>query len=443
MFLSQLLLATAGHPTPRHYTAGHELDWTRFRCPNGPYLVQRRAVQRDGSGRLHRHLRQALSRGMVPSLLDATVMASQNSSLIYTHESAAWPKPARCRERQQHVCALSPHFCLALPYGNAPRSSLVSRRYGLEFRQVWKVASSSLASFFHCNMYGVLRAEKLLPGQPPKSREAKKAPIVAFASREPIGRFIASAFEVLERVINRVLPGGQRLTDDMFAGPHGAMSHAVLSSRTSWYLPLRALLNLSSGGASSGESVEDRAHPTVQSTQRQYVIDALVGGFIDDLECGLVYSASEHMSTQMAFVTSGYAERATLDFQIRLHNISSDLEELGAHLGYSLPEGGSRNNGSIWKCALGRENDVTSKAKIPVDKNDFLATLRRTPSLVQRLCTVYIQDFVCLGFALPVECESGRELNFLGDSLGRDRGAWSAKTGPARPQHSLDGEAVP
>ena len=32
------------------------------------------------------------------------------------------------------------------------------------------------------------------------------------------------------------------------------------------------------------------------------------------------------------------------------------------------------------------------------------------PALVQRLCTVYMQDYLCLGFQLPVECEGGREL---------------------------------
>ena len=34
-------------------------------------------------------------------------------------------------------------------------------------------------------------------------------------------------------------------------------------------------------------------------------------------------------------------------------------------------------------------------------------------ALVQRLCTVYFQDFVCLGYPLPAECEGGRELAWL------------------------------
>ena len=31
-------------------------------------------------------------------------------------------------------------------------------------------------------------------------------------------------------------------------------------------------------------------------------------------------------------------------------------------------------------------------------------------SHVFRLCTVYIQDYLCLGFALPPECDWGQEL---------------------------------
>ena len=40
---------------------------------------------------------------------------------------------------------------------------------------------------------------------------------------------------------------------------------------------------------------------------------------------------------------------------------------------------------------------------------------------MQRLCTIYIQDYLCLGFQLPLECEGGRELGWL-ESLGHGRG---------------------
>ena len=43
-------------------------------------------------------------------------------------------------------------------------------------------------------------------------------------------------------------------------------------------------------------------------------------------------------------------------------------------------------------------------------KADFTRVLAQNPAFVQRLCTVYIQDFLCLGFTLPPECEGGREL---------------------------------
>ena len=100
----------------------------------------------------------------------------------------------------------------------------MSERHSIEFRQVWKVASSSLASFFYCNMWGDLRADKLLPGQKPPATITKK---VVVPTREPISRFVASSFEVLERLLNRVSPGGQRMADEMYVEPTGPLSHAV------------------------------------------------------------------------------------------------------------------------------------------------------------------------------------------------------------------------
>lgn len=389
-----LVLAAASspaHPKPKRRVPRE--DHTAFRCPSGPYLGDR---SERATTRVQRHVRQALARGLLPSVEDAMTRPSQNASLFFTHESAAWPKPAHCRARRPEVCAINPHFCLILPYGNAPRTNLVSDRHGIEFRQVWKVASSSLASFFFCNMWGDLRAEKLLPGQlpqpPPQPAAGMPARRVVFPTREPIGRFVASSFEVLSRLLNRVSPSGQRMPDDMFAEPGGPFSSSVLSAMTRWYAPLQRVLN------SSGTDHRERA------------VHALVRGFIEDIECGIVYSSAEHLATQMSFVTSGYAERSALDFQIRLQNVSGDLERLGRVLKYTSPV---PRNDTLWKCPLGRENAVDNKARMAFSKADFLAVLAKHPNLVQRLCTVYFQDFVCLGFPLPPECEGGRELAWL------------------------------
>ena len=228
-----LLAGSSGHPKPKpRHEVTKSLDWERFRCPSGHYIEPGGGGPAiDRTPRLHRHLRQAVARGLVPSVLDAPPRFAPNGSTFYTHESAAWPKPARCRARRKQVCQANPHFCLILPHGNSPRTSLVSDRHGLEFRQVWKVASSSLASFFYCNMWGDLRADKLTPGQPPTAldkRSRKRAIVVP--TREPISRFVASSFEVLERLINHVSPGGQRMPDDMYAEPGGPFSHTVLGA---------------------------------------------------------------------------------------------------------------------------------------------------------------------------------------------------------------------
>ena len=102
-------------------------------------------------------MRRAI-RSTTPELRKARLIIRTAATVM----TAAWPKPAQCQARRAHVCRFSPHFCLLLAQGNSPRTSLVSERHRIEFRQVWKVASSSLASFFYCNMWGDLRAEKLL-----------------------------------------------------------------------------------------------------------------------------------------------------------------------------------------------------------------------------------------------------------------------------------------
>jgi len=405
------------HAKPRDMAnAVSKISSKDFRCPSGPYFEA--SGFHDRTPRLQRHIRHALAASLTSSTLDAPVRGAHNASHFYTHESAAWPKPAKCQARRTHVCRFSPHFCLLLAQGNSPRTSLVSERHGIEFRQVWKIASSSLASFFYCNMWGDLRSEKLLPSQPPTAAMGASAAAAAAASngggggagggaaaatprrpmrvvfpaREPISRFVAASIEVLERLLNRISPGGQRMPDDMYKEPSGPFAPSVLLRSTSWYEPLTQVLNRTFADA------DERA-------RRMY---AIVDGFVDDIECGIVYSAAEHLATQMSFLTSGYNQRATLHFQIRLQNVTSDLESLRTLIDYYPPQG----NRSVWKCPLGRENDAANKAKLPIGKEDFVAAFRAHPSLVQRLCTVYIQDYLCLGYPLPLECEGGRELEW-------------------------------
>lgn len=117
--------------------------------------------------------------------------------------------------------------------------------------------------------------------------------------------------------------------------------------------------------------------------------------------------------------------------QIRLSNATIDLEMLGREIGYPR-----HHNTSVWKCPLGRENDAAGKAKLVVNKEDFKATLAAHPSLMQRVCTVYIQDFLCLGFPLPAECEGGRELEWArGLRDGTSETVGSVGGGRARAQY--------
>ena len=250
-------------------------------------------------------------------------------------------------------------------------------------------------------MWGDLKSEKLLPSQaptlrlPPRRRSHRHHSCrTSYARGVPRARTHQSFCRRLDRgvraLLNHISPGGQRMPDDMYLEPNGPFAPSVLARSTSWYEPLTRLMNATGG---------DRAQ----------MVHDVVDGFVDDIECGIVYSAAEHLATQMSFLTSGYTERATLHFQIRLQNVTSDLERLREVIAYYPPQG----NRSVWKCPLGRENDAASKGKLPISKEDFLATFRAHPSIVQRLCTVYIQDYLCLGYRLPAECEGGHELDWV------------------------------
>ena len=60
--------------------------------------------------------------------------------------------------------------------------------------------------------------------------------------------------------------------------------------------------------------------------------------------------------------------------QIRLSNVTRDLEQLGGVIGYQCAKaaGGcsapNHDNRSVWKCPLGRENDAAQKHAMAVSK---------------------------------------------------------------------------
>lgn len=290
---------------------------------------------------------------------------------------------------------------------------------------------------------------------------------VTIGSKVQPPRLRCTSLQVLARLLSRVSPGGDSLPDAMFAEPSGPLSAGLLSRTTSWFAPLRRLNSshgqgaapwVGGGGPAGGvegrggaagraaaaaAALQERGSP---APTREALIDALVAGFVSDLECSIIYSASEHMSSQLSFVTSGMAKLAQLDAQIRLEHVAEDLEQLRSRIGYRRPNvpaeeaardtgardmsggvgggrrggrglgrasGGGSGEGDEWKCSLGRENQANGKGGLPVDSADIAAALRRSPALIQRLCTVYMQDFICLGYTLPRECADGRALEWL------------------------------
>ena len=110
-----------------------------------------------------------------------------------------------------------------------------------------------------------------------------------------------------------------------------------------FYAPLQKLVALQNASDAAAAAGAARPPPEV----RQNALAAVVAGFVEDIECGVAYSAAEHLASQLSFVSAGHAERSHLDFQLRLNNVSADLERLRRVMRYRQPENASATSFGI------------------------------------------------------------------------------------------------
>ena len=83
-----------------------------------------------------------------------------------------------------------------------------------------------------------------------------------------------------------------------------------------------------------------------------------------------------------------------LDLLLRLESIEEDLAALKRAVGYAAAD----------VCPLKEERVAAQKPRGVPAKPALLALLAREPALMQAVCNVYIQDFLCLGYPLPAAC---------------------------------------
>ena len=76
-----------------------------------------------------------------------------------------------------------------------------------------------------------------------------------------------------------------------------------------------------------------------------------------------------------------------LDLLLRLESIEEDLAALKRAVGYAAAD----------VCPLKEERVAAQKPRGVPAKPALLALLAREPALMQAVCNIYIQDFLCLG----------------------------------------------
>ena len=398
-----LLLPVLSHPRPRPRPRRRPTTWrSGITSAARPGRTSRAAAsptaRRGCSATCGRRSRA----GCCPSVLDAwPSRGSVNSSAFHTHESAAWPKPAALPHwRAGPVCAVNPHFCLIMPNGNSPRVSLVSDRHGFEFRQVWKVASSSLASFFY-NMWGDFstprsccrRSSRRHRRSAPSSRRRANRSAASSRRRSRCSRGSSRASRrAASRCPTTCTPSRRPVLGDGALGDDPMVRAAA---------ELVALQNASDAAAAAGAA---RPPPEV----RQNALAAVVAGFVEDIECGVAYSAAEHLASQLSFVSAGHAGAlprlpAAPQQRLRRPRASPPRD--------ALPPARERVGDRVEVRARPREfgRGQAAAAEQAGVRGDPPRRFRARPAALHRL----FQDFVCLGYPLPPECEGGRELAWL------------------------------
>ena len=98
-----------------------------------------------------------------------------------------------------------------------------------------------------------------------------------------------------------------------------------------------------------------------------------------------------------------------VDTLLRLESISADLARFKREVGYARAD----------KCPLRSERVASDKPRAVPTSARIRRLLEAEPALLQSVCNVYIQDFLCLWYPLPPACESvPRAASTLGEAAG-------------------------
>lgn len=350
-----------------------------FQCPPGAYLQWDAADKAKANERLQSLYKALKSDGLVENTAEASTGVNYATRGYATYESQAWPKPAHCSNVatpsflteawQAEYNGTTLHFDgysgslykkdEAPSYMNKVRSP----QYSFEFHYSWKVASTSFPSFLWCEFWPLSSFKEADP-VPENYR-------VAGGVRHPLSRFVSGVLELLERSVNYYCPSGYCTLDN--DGFEGNVTLTELDKLTTWYHFVK-----------NGFSADD--------------LPQLLGGFVHDVECNYEFYASEHFTTQATFLTQGEGCAADLGPLVRLEELDEGLDQMVDEL--KVQQGGSYKN-----CTMKDSNDASDKPGGLPSEAEMVAVLEKDDALMQRLCKVYAQDYICFGYELPDSCK--------------------------------------
>ena len=181
-------------------------------------------------------------------------------------------------------------------------------------------------------------------------------------AREPLKRFVSAVQEVYLRV--RIRPNGTR----------------CLHRKVPW---IRTAMNGVDGAcAAADEPMSDGA------------LAAVFRQMVADVECGRAFPNVQHMYSQSLFLGANTSVPQPVDLLLRLESLSDDVQTLKRAVGYRGDE----------RCPLKQERAAAEKPRGAPAPNALRAVLAAAPELMQSICNVFIQDFLCLGYPLPDGC---------------------------------------
>lgn len=346
-------------------------------CPPGRYLgVQSLASYKERAARLRRALCVSKAHGKTVTNTRETNFFSKRGYMTY--ESSVWPKSEECVKLPAERAGKT-EWINKIPYKVDTTASssmgvqrLVSHAQKLEYRRIWKAASSTMPKYLRCEFTGkwIKARASAEEGAETFNGTYKVFSVV----REPIDRWISGVGEIFERTINRYCIS--RMCDES----DGFMPETPkkVQASTTWY----PIMNESETKLPYGPR---RLHMVIRA-------------MIHDTSCNYRYYASEHLNTQSTFLAQNPGVAVPISHLIKLEDFDTGLEGL-----VRMAANASTPTGSCDVLPSNVAACKPSSGNVPTSK-EIREALTSHPKFMRELCLVYAQDFVCFDYELPHAC---------------------------------------